>query len=101
MGCQDGGGASGYHAPGCPACGRPRRCTRQTAQAIPAFATTGRRRLRPLYRPDAFDPPMDPPAQSPCPPRWCPFISPGFGATIRLRGPLRHILHLHHSTERF
>ena len=71
--------------------------THQTAQAIPAVATTWRRRLHPLHRPDAFDPP----AQSPCPPRWCPFISPGFGATIRLRGPLRHVLHTHHTTERF
>ena len=71
--------------------------TRQTDQAIPAIATNRRRRLRPLPRPDAFDPP----AQSPCPPRWCPFISPGFGATIRLRGPLRHVLHTHHTTERF
>ena len=89
-------GASGYHAPGCPVCGRPRRCTRQTAQALPARATTRRRRLRPLYRPDAFDPPT----QSPCPPRWCQFISPRFGATIRLRGPLRHVLHTQHTTER-
>ena len=50
----------------------------------------------PFHRPDAFDPPT----QSPCPPRWCPFISPGFGATIRLRGPTEHVLHTHHSTER-
>ena len=33
------GGAAGYLAPGCPACGRPRRSTRQTAQAIPVIAT--------------------------------------------------------------
>ena len=47
MGCQDGSGASGYHAPGFPACGRPHRGTRQTGQAIPVIATW-RRRLRPL-----------------------------------------------------
>ena len=94
MGCQDGGGMSGYPASGCPGCVRPPAHTRQTDQAIPVVVTMWRRRLRPLHRPDAFDPPT----QSPCPPRWCPFISPGFGATIRLRGPLRHVLHTHHTT---
>ena len=69
---------------------RSASCTpRQTDQAIPVAATMWPRRLRPLPRPDAFDPPT----QSPCPPRWCPFISPGFGATIRLRGPTKHVLH--------
>ena len=54
-----------------------------------------------VYAPSTGRMRSTPPTQSPCPPRWCPFISPGFGATIRLRGPLRHILRSHHSTERF
>ena len=59
MGCQDGGGASGYLVPRTrlPGVRSASSHARQTAQAIPAHATTGRRRLRPLYRPDAFDPP--------------------------------------------
>ena len=37
MGCQDGGGASGYPAPGCPRCVRPHRCTHHHVQALPAL----------------------------------------------------------------
>ena len=73
MGCQDGGGASGYLAPGCPACGRPRRSTRQTAQAIPVIATW-RRRLRPLHRPDAFDPPHPIPLSTPLVPIYFAWV---------------------------
>ena len=73
MGCQDGDGASGYLAPGCPACGRPRRSTRQTAQAIPVIANW-RRRLRPLHRPDAFDPPHPIPLPTPLVPIYFAWV---------------------------
>ena len=73
MGCQDGGGASGYYAPGCPAYDRPHRCTHQTAQAIPVIATW-RRRLRPLHRPDAFDPPHPIPLPTPLVPIYFAWV---------------------------
>ena len=59
MGCQDGGGASGYLVPRTrlPGVRSASSHARQTAQAIPAYASR-RKRLRPLYRPDAFDPPI-------------------------------------------
>ena len=64
MGCQDGSGASGYHAPGFPACGRPHRGTRQTGQAIPVIAMW-RRRLRPLPPAGCVRPPNPIPLPTP------------------------------------
>ena len=96
MGCQDGGGMSGYPASGCPACVRPPAHRARPTRQSPSRPLCGPDVYAPFHRPDAFDPPT----QSPCPPRWCPFISPGFGATIRLRGPTKHVLHTHQTTER-
>ena len=73
MGCQDGSGASGYHAPGFPACGRPHRGTRQTGQAIPAIATW-RRRLRPLPPAGCVRPPNPIPLPTPLVPIYFAWV---------------------------
>ena len=73
MGCQDGSGASGYHAPGVPACGRPSRSTRPPARQSPPLPR-GADVYAPFHRPDAFDPPTLSPLPTPLVPIYFAWV---------------------------